>query len=57
MEPRRIEGSFAQGWGIAITVLIVAAGLFIGAGMIKRATFHSPNDVLAPSSAESSAAH
>ena len=57
MEPRRVEGSFSQGWGIAITVLIVAAGFFIGAGMIKRATFHSPNDVLAPSSTESSAAH
>ena len=57
MEPRRVEGSFSQGWGIAIAILVLAVGLFIGAGIIKRATFHSPNDVLAPTASEKSTAH
>lgn len=45
---RRIEGNFNQGWGIAALVTLLAAEGFATAFMINQRTFHSPNDVTAP---------
>ena len=45
---RRIEGNFNQGWGIAAFITFLAAAGFATAFMIKQRTFHSPNDVTAP---------
>ena len=44
---KRVEGSFSQGWGIAIFITALVVASFVGAGMIHRATFRSPNDVTA----------
>jgi len=44
---RRIEGSFSQGWPIAIFVTALAVGAFVTAGVIHNRTFRSPNDVTA----------
>ena len=44
---KRVEGSFSQGWGIAIFITALAVGSFVTAGLIHRATFRSPNDVSA----------
>jgi hypothetical protein len=44
---RRIEGSFSQGWPIALFIALLAVGAFVGAGMLHRSTFRSPNDVTA----------
>ena len=50
MAGRRIEGNFNQGWGIAAFITLLAAAGFTTAYMIKQRTFHSPNDVTAPTS-------
>lgn len=56
MAGRRIEGNFNQGWGIAAFITLLAAAGFATAYTIKQRTFHSPNDVTAPTgSAESHA--
>jgi len=49
---RRIEGNFNQGWGVATFITLLAAAGFLSAYMIKTKTFHSPNDVTAPTKAE-----
>jgi hypothetical protein len=48
MAGRRIEGNFNQGWGIAAFVTLLAAAGFATAFMLNQRTFHSPNDVTAP---------
>ena len=48
---RRIEGSFNQGWGVAAFITFLAAAGFATAFYIKTKTFHSPNDVTAPTAA------
>lgn len=48
MAGRRIEGNFNQGWGIAAFITLLAAAGFATAFTIKQRTFHSPNDVTAP---------
>ena len=45
---RRIEGNFNQGWGIAAFITLLAAAGFATAYTIKTRTYHSPNDVTAP---------
>ena len=45
---RRIEGNFNQGWGVATFITLLAAAGFATAFIIKSRTFHSPNDVTAP---------
>jgi hypothetical protein len=50
MAGRRIEGNFNQGWGIAAFITLLAAAGFATAFMVKQRTFHSPNDVTAPTS-------
>lgn len=53
---RRIEGNFNQGWGIAALITLLAAAGFATAFTINKRTYHSPNDVTAPTgSAESHA--
>jgi hypothetical protein len=47
--------NFSQGWGIAGLITGMAIGAFALAGYIKSRTFHSPNDVTAPT--RGSAAH
>jgi hypothetical protein len=44
---KRIEGSFSQGWPIALFVTLLAVGSFVTAGVIHKRTFRSPNDVSA----------
>lgn len=44
---RRVEGSFSQGWPVAIFITLLAVGGFVTAGLIHRSTFRSPNDVTA----------
>jgi hypothetical protein len=51
MTERRIEANFQQGWGVALLIVALAVGAFAAAGYIKQRTYHSPNDVLAPSGA------
>jgi hypothetical protein len=51
---RRIEGNFNQGWGVAAFITFLAAAGFAAAFMIKSRTFHSPNDVTAPTKAAES---
>ncbi len=46
MEDRRIEGNFSQGWGIAGLIVLLAVAAFVGAGLLKRNTFHPPTDPL-----------
>jgi hypothetical protein len=43
----RIEGSFSQGWPIALFITALAVGSFVTAGLIHKKTFRSPNDVSA----------
>lgn len=43
--------NFSQGWGIAGLITAMAVGAFALAGYIKSQTYHSPNDVTAPSGA------
>ena len=45
---RRIEGNFNQGWGFATFITLLAAAGFATAYIVKTRTFHSPNDVTAP---------
>lgn len=40
--------NFSQGWGVAGFITALAIGAFILAGVIKKNTFHSPNDPLGP---------
>jgi hypothetical protein len=47
---RRIEGNFNQGWGIAALVTLLAVAGFATAYTMKQRTWHSPNDVTAPTS-------
>ena len=48
---RRIEGNFNQGWGFATFITLLAAAGFATAYIVKTKTFHSPNDVTAPTKA------
>lgn len=48
--------NFSQGWGIAGFITALAVGAFILAGVIKKNTFHSPNDPLGPTP-EAAASH
>jgi len=48
MAGRRIEGNFNQGWGIAAFITLLAAAGFATAFTINKRTYHSPNDVAAP---------
>ena len=48
--------NFSQGWGIAGFITALAIGAFILAGVIKKNTFHSPNDPLGPAP-EAAASH
>jgi hypothetical protein len=43
--PRRIEGNFSQGWGVALFIIALVAGLFTTAGMIHKKTYRHPRDV------------
>jgi hypothetical protein len=43
----RIEGSFSQGWPIALFVTALAVGSFVTAGLIHKRTFRAPTDVTA----------
>ena len=43
----RIEGSFSQGWPMALFITALAVGSFLTAGLIHKRTFRSPNDVTA----------
>ena len=54
---RRVEGSFSQGWPIAIFVTALAVGSFVMAGVIHNRTFRSPNDVTASYRKEAGAEH
>ena len=54
MADRRIEGNFSQGWGVAAFITLLAVGAFAAAGVYKKNSFHSPNDVSAPSSSSES---
>lgn len=40
--------NFSQGWGFAGFITALAVGAWILAGVIKKNTFHSPNDPLGP---------
>lgn len=51
---RRIEGNFNQGWGIAALVTLLAVAGFATAYTVKQRTWHSPNDVTAPTSGDAS---
>jgi hypothetical protein len=44
---KRIEGSFSQGWPVALFITALAVGSFVMAGVIHKRTFRSPNDVTA----------
>jgi len=44
---KRVEGSFSQGWGFALFITALAVASFVGAGLLHRATFRTPNDVTA----------
>jgi hypothetical protein len=44
---KRIEGSFSQGWPMALFITALAVGSFLTAGLIHKRTFRSPNDVTA----------
>ncbi len=57
MEDRRIEGNFSQGWGIAGLIVLLAVAAFVSAGLLKRNTFRSPNDPLAPAPAAEAGKH
>jgi len=48
--------NFSQGWGIAGFITALAIGSFILAGVIKKNTFHSPNDPTGPAP-EAAASH
>ncbi|HUQ81684.1 MAG TPA: hypothetical protein VM076_11120 [Gemmatimonadaceae bacterium] len=54
---RRIEGSFSQGWPVAIFITALAVGSFALAGFIHKRTFRSPNDVTAQYRKEKSGEH
>ena len=43
----RIEGSFSQGWPMALFITALAVGSFVAAGLYHKRTFRSPNDVTA----------
>ena len=50
---RHVPVNTSQGWGVAAIVVLLAAALVATAIYINRTRFHSPNDVLAPSSSVS----
>ena len=61
---RRIEGSFSQGWPIALFVTALAVASFVTAGLIHKRTYRHPTDVTAeyrkdpkPAGAEHKAEH
>lgn len=54
---RRIEGSFSQGWPVALFITALAVGAFATAGLIHKRTFRSPNDVTAQYRKEAGAGH
>ena len=53
---RRVEGSFSQGWPMALFITALAVGSFVTAGLIHNRTFRSPNDVTAAYEKEGAAA-
>ena len=55
MEERYIKAHNNQGWGIAALVIALAIALVVWAWWMNRTTYHSPNDVLAPSSSAAGA--
>ena len=57
LAPRRIEAHTNQGWGFASAIIVLAIMLTAGAFYINRTRYHSPNDVLAPTSSSSPAKH
>jgi hypothetical protein len=48
--------NFSQGWGVAGFITALAIGAFVLAGVIKKNTFHSPNDPTGPAAAAEKAA-
>jgi hypothetical protein len=54
---RRIEGSFSQGWPIAIFITALAVGSFVTAGLIHKRIFREPTDVMADYRKEGGAEH
>lgn len=40
--------NFSQGWGIAGFITALAIGSWVLAGVIKKNTYHSPNDPIGP---------
>jgi hypothetical protein len=45
--PRRIEGNFSRGWGVALFITALVVGAFTTAGLIHKKTYRSPRDVTA----------
>jgi hypothetical protein len=55
MQDRRVEWNFSQGWGFAGFITLLAIAAYVGAGMLKSRTYHSPTDPLAPTSGQDKA--
>ena len=47
---RHVPVNTSQGWGVAAIVVLLAVTLVASVIYINKTRFHSPNDVLAPSS-------
>ena len=45
---RHVPVNTSQGWGVAAGVVLLALALIASAIYLNRTRFHSPNDVLAP---------
>ena len=54
---RRIPANPNQGWVFAGAIVALAVVLTAGAMYINRTRYHSPNDVLAPTSESAPAKH
>ena len=50
---RHVPVNTSQGWGVAALVVLLALVLIATVVYINKTRFHSPNDVLAPSSSTS----
>ncbi|MGQ0766650.1 MAG: hypothetical protein ACT4OZ_13410 [Gemmatimonadota bacterium] len=46
MQEKGSGAEFSRGWGFAGFIAMLAIGSFALAGIIKKTTFHSPNDPL-----------
>lgn len=51
MADRTEKPNFSQGWGMAGFITALAVAAYVLAGVTKKNTFYSPNDVLAPAPA------